>query len=357
MSGTNIGTPYSPTGGFTTYFGYGASGLSLVRYAHIIGYAECAFFGIVAPGNVNYACRNIWTKIQRDDIADYLSEAQSEIENQIGYPLASTWLAAEDHYYSSPLILNNAKLISLGTKAYTALGEDVAVSYVTEPATVIVPTTLTSPDDIIVFYPDTDIQIVPESMTISGGVLTIKIPKCRLLKIENFENPVQGWDGSDVSLYQEVVDVTYFYTDTSDQATLIYYPDLCDEECEQTTQTVCAFIDNASVGIVRFGKPAYSFSYCSTAAPRRVTVNYRAGLPSLTKTVESAIVRLAHSRMPTEPCGCDITQRLWKRDRNVPQVLDRERLNCPFGLSDGAWAAWKIAMSISSFRMSEFIGK
>jgi len=35
-------------------------------------------------------------------------------------------------------------------------------------------------------------------------------------------------------------------------------------------------------------------------------------------------------------------------------ILDQERLNCPFGLSDGAWFAWRTVVSLSNKRMTEF---
>jgi len=76
-----------------------------------------------------------------------------------------------------------------------------------------------------------------------------------------------------------------------------------------------------------------------------VRVNYYDGKQYLSRQMEDAIVRLAHAKMPDEPCGCDVAQRMWKRDRNVPEVLTRERINCPFGMSDGAWIAWQFTRS------------
>jgi len=54
--------------------------------------------------------------------------------------------------------------------------------------------------------------------------------------------------------------------------------------------------------------------------------------------------------MPEEPCGCEVAQRLWRRDRHVPEVLTRERINCPYGLSDGAWQAWRFTQSMKLVR-------
>ena len=62
------------------------SAVRLARYARLIGYPECAFWGVnrTEDPQVN-ACREIWTKDQRDTIAKYLAEAQYEIEQEIGY--------------------------------------------------------------------------------------------------------------------------------------------------------------------------------------------------------------------------------------------------------------------------------
>ena len=83
-----------------------------------------------------------------------------------------------------------------------------------------------------------------------------------------------------------------------------------------------------------------------------VRLNYQAGLRTLDTAMKSALVRLAHARMASEPCGCDIVRRLWERDRKAPDVLSRERLNCPFGPSEGAWVAYKLAQSRKLYRMN-----
>jgi hypothetical protein len=328
--------------------------LSLARYAHIIGYSDCAFFGVDDPSNVNYACRKIWTGYDRSNIADYLAEAQEEIENVIGYPMAGKWFEDEEHTYTSPVSLNFSRILALGIKSCTKIGDGSAVSYLAEPATVVVPTTLTSTDDIHVYYPDTEEEISPSNMVIAGGNLTISIPKCRLVEYSVRDNDENGIDPTNMTNFQTTVDVVHCTTDTTDQGELVYVPSACNTDCTEEVLPICVYLDNASIGTVLLGKPVSCI--CSTGLLTKVRINYKAGLTSLTKQMEMAIVRLAHSKMPTEPCGCDITQRLWKRDRNVPEILDRERLNCPFGLSDGAWMAYKMALSMTDYRMTEFVG-
>jgi hypothetical protein len=90
---------------------------------------------------------------------------------------------------------------------------------------------------------------------------------------------------------------------------------------------------------------------CLCSRPERVRLNYKAGVTSLSYQAEDAILRLAHAKMPEEPCGCDVVQRLWKRDREVPKIVTSERLNNPFGLNDGAWIAWRFAMDLRKVRV------
>ncbi|MHA2066141.1 MAG: hypothetical protein ACXABY_17355, partial [Candidatus Thorarchaeota archaeon] len=65
---------------------------------------------------------------------------------------------------------------------------------------------------------------------------------------------------------------------------------------------------------------------------------------------EDAIIRLANTKMPEDPCGCETAQRLWREDRQRPDPTTVPRLNNPFGMSNGAWAAWKYAQAMKVFR-------
>ena len=72
------------------------SAVTLPRYAQLIYYTECSFFG-VRTDTTPARCRSIWVKTERDLIRKYLAEAQEELEQVIGYPLAPTWIADEQH--------------------------------------------------------------------------------------------------------------------------------------------------------------------------------------------------------------------------------------------------------------------
>jgi hypothetical protein len=112
--------------------------------------------------------------------------------------------------------------------------------------------------------------------------------------------------------------------------------------------------DNPTLGIVDV-----RYNSC-TVCPgdySHVLLNYYAGVERLTRRLETAIVRLAHSKMPQELCGCEIFRRMWMRDHEVPKILTQERVNCPFGMSDGAWTAWKWACDMELKRITPLTGR
>jgi len=332
------------------------SAVSLAQYANVIGYTDCAFYGVSAPTNIQYACREIWTRYQRDDVANYLWEAQSLIENELGYPVVPTWIVDEMHSFKTPLLLDKVRLLALGVKKTTILASATAVVLATDPATITFPTTLTVVGDVHVYYPGTDDEIFPNTIEIVAGNMVITVPRCRLVQYLLRDNPETGLDYNVLTNFQTTVDVKQYENDPTDYAHVIFDPSSCSTDCATTEVDICAYIDNALIGKIRFGRLDISTCSCQ-GLPERVRISYRAGFPVLPKIFETAIIRLAHSLMPNEPCGCDVTQRLWKRDRNIPVILDQERLNCPFGLSDGAWFAWRTVVSMSNKRMTEFAHK
>ncbi|MHC4316739.1 MAG: hypothetical protein ACYSW3_30220, partial [Planctomycetota bacterium] len=206
------------------------SAISLARYAEIIGYADCAFFGVAHPGNDNFACREIWTKFQRDEMQRALSEAQDEMEEVIGYP----WFTSEVHKYGYKILTRKTNVIEIGIETTDLLdGGGSAVALGTDPATVTFASTLTSTDGIKVYYPDTDEEISPSDMEITGGNLVISIPKCRLVEYSQRDNPGSGLDYTDASIYQTTVDVKRHYNDPSSQISAVW-PHGCSTSCSST---------------------------------------------------------------------------------------------------------------------------
>ncbi len=168
------------------------------------------------------------------------------------------------------------------------------------------------------------------------------------------DNEPGGLIYTDLSNFESTVDIQRVYNDISTQATLVW-PHTCSGTsycgctCGEYTQDGCIYVRNPELGTLDVLAATYSAGSWSTVCrrcagnPDALLLNYRAGLIELTYQAEDAIIRLAHAKMPYAPCGCDIYRRVWQRDTNVPDVLSVERYNCPFGMSDGAWIAWRFA--------------
>lgn len=326
----------------------------LPRYFQLIQNQECGGWGVNNPDDPEPGCRDIWSKFQRDEVERYLAEAQEEIEQQISYPMTKRWFTDERHAYRYPVFTNWGKVIEGGVRATLTIQAGAAVNHASDPAVIgPIATTVTNTDEIFVYHPGTDVEIIPSAITLSGGNVTIQIPRCRMVLASLADNPAEGWSYSDLANFEATVDVKRVYNDPSTNAVLIW-PHQCTAVCAQGgcsdyTHTGCEYVRLPEIGSLGVTPATYTAGQwtvttsgnpaCCRGKAQFVRLNYRAGVVA-TRQMEDAIVRLAHSKMPDEFCGCEVWARLWRRDRNVPEILTRERLNCPFGLSDGAWIAW-----------------
>lgn len=322
------------------------------HYAARIGYMCEAFHGIVHPDNALYECRAIWTQAQRDDIAAYLAHAQELIEEELGYPLVPRWITNEPHLYRTPVQARWGHVISGGVKSETVIDDGAAVNAAADPATVTVAGVTCAAENIHVYHAGTDDEIEPTDVSIVAGVLTITIPWCRLVAPAHWNQTDAGILYTDHATWlAKAVDVYCITNDTSTQAVLHVMASACcgSTPCAATDYTACILVRQSEIGSLSIQRADYASgawtrkSACYT--PSTLSLNYYAGLIELPRGAEDAIIRLAHALMAEEPCGCDATQRLWRRDRTVPAVLTRERINCPFGMSDGAWYAWMWAQA------------
>lgn len=341
--------------------------VTLALYQKVINYPECAFFGVNMTGeNIRGRCR-IVSKADRDEIQNALAEAQQEIEQVTGFPLQPKWFAGEQHQFGpvapglryrkwqiAPVVLTKkTKIIEIGIKAESTISAGETVDNTNDPAVIgPVATTVTDESEIHIFHPGTDVEIDPSSITISGGNVTITVPRCRLVLASLADNPSQGLDYTDLANFESTVDVKRIYNDSSTAATLVH-PTRCG--CTEDTESGCIYVDDTEIGVVEISRSNGSTCNCR-CTPEFVRLNYRAGLNNVGDKVEQQVrdmvIRLAHSKMPYEPCGCDLGANMWRRDREIPATLTRERVNCPFGLSNGAWFAWQQANAIKVWRAS-----
>lgn len=367
-SGSGSGTPIS--GGSvsgTIPDAWGNCAVPLARYAQYIRVDECAFWGVRYDGQEQFECSTFWTEAQRFMVADALTQAQQMLEDIVLYPLCPTWITGaivddgrfvdQQKGVGNPIVTRWKMLLEAGVRAESTLANSASVSYADADISVVGPfaATISGTDEVHVFYEDSDREITPSKITYSGGNLTIEIPRCRLVNPDLFGTITAslGIEKIDTDNFVSAVDVKRIYNDPSTNTTLVR-AHACNalclaDGCTQATDTACMVIRDPLAGIVEVHPGTYAngaWGYtCSSYCYNHVRLNYLAGVRVPTRTIENVIVRLAHSLMAEEPCNCTVTQRLWMRDRNTPEVLTAERLNNPFGLSDGAWFAYRWAVN------------
>lgn len=326
--------------------------VNLPLYAYTLGIPECPFWG-VDDGNTTGTCKTIWTLENRRNLSRALCEAQKRIEDILGYKLQPTWTTDEYHRINTgkqTYFTKLKKVIAGGVMAVSDIAINEPVIDLADPNVVgPIATTVTDTDEVRIYHHDSDQEIIPSSIEIAGGLLTIEIPLCRLVLPEYYDNSNVGWSLSD-TVFAATVDVKRVYNDTSTQGKLIKAnccTASCDSEyCTEHTDDACIKVVNTETGQVEIAHATYSegswtFSRSYTCY-NGVRLNYYSGLTELSEDLTDAVIRLAHSLMPHSPCGCDPIKRFWEADRNIPSVITAEREKCLFGISDGAWAAWRI---------------
>lgn len=376
-SGGGTGTPVSVSLPAVPYDPYEAGGdygncaVPLHRYAQLISYDECAFWGVRYDGQEERECNSLWTEIQRSAVAVALAEAQADIEGVVGYPLCPTWVGGDGDLtgrwsdvqsVEGVYMTRYGYVITPGIRAESTIASGVTVNYgATDPATVgPVATSVTDPSEVWVFYPNSTRRIYPSSITISGGNLTLRIPKCRMVKPDLLNNE-DGVREEIVSNFLETVDIRRVYTDPSTQAVLTtshICGEVCvSEGCQVETQTACMLVRNNRLGFIRVYPATYSdgsWTVTTTHCPKvydQVRLYYQAGIRSIPPNLEMAIVRLAHTKLGESPCDCGVITTMWRRDREAPRGgLTRTLLNAPFGIMEGARHAYNVALRYKLYR-------
>lgn len=328
------------------------SALTLARYAQIIRYDENAFFGINADDNRERACRKIWVKLERDMVARYLGEAQAMIESVLGYPIGQKWFTNEQHRNSRWLFSHWSRIQSLGTRAVTVIASGVALNHTADPATLpATATTVTNADEIHFYLPGTTIEVYPSALTLTGGNVSASFPRARLVLEAFQENPDTGLpydETGPTGPYAQTLDIKRVYTDNTDVGVFVWPLGQDCDECDEDTEPACGYIRSNESGVITL-LPDGSET-CIWLGATDLRINYCAGAP-LDAEAEDAILHLAHALMPIPPCpGCDPIAMLWKQDQATPEVLTRARIDCPFGVHDGAWRAWTYAKKKKHFR-------
>lgn len=342
-------------------------------YAHMVGYDENAWFGVRRDPTAGYACYEIIVKPERDTVARYLMEAQAEVEAELGFPVQPKWFANERRPYGIPVLSQWGYVIEGGVEKRAEILYDAAITHVADVGGVAQPshtaaigTTVTDESEIHVYYPaslnvEGPVEIHPSDIDLDtvAGTVTITIPRCRLVHPDYVDNPSGGLDYQDVALFLDEVDVIRVYNDPSTHATIVWphkcSGSLCGASCGDYKQEACIYVADVDIGRLDVLPATYDDGWsrksaCCCGVPEYVLLNYRAGMLVTTRQAQDAITRLAHSKMPKEPCGCERAKMIWTRDREMPEVFTAARLNCRFGMSIGAWTAWQFVQAMKLWK-------
>jgi hypothetical protein len=324
--------------------------LTLDRYQEINLLPEAAFNGLMKPSDAScYQCGVIWSQADRDGLAMSIKSAEEMRIKELTYNLSPIYKLEEEYTWNSPLILDSKLLVKVGTEKTSTIQLAVPVVLIpfADPIVLTVPTTVTDPSEIVVYYANEDVRINPKSVVISGGNAIITIPLPRLVDPTidlNCNTP----DYVDTSIYVTSVDVKRVYYDESDAIQLLWYGDCgCGGGCSTTETIQYAFAKVKSdrhrrLSIVNICPGTYNgsswiaTSWQTCRAPDKIKINYVSGRKASMQT-EVETVRLAHTLLPRytptrpNPCsGC------WKAD----QEPDPSELITPYGMYRGSVFVW-----------------
>lgn len=345
------------------------SAVTLSHYAKTVKYNECAVYGVSNPAantGIN-ACRDIWTLAERNYALRYFAEAQIELENYTKQLFNTTWVTGQldspaerltdvKNYkrgdFRLPSVMytrwNNVK--ALGRLVPEEVELAVTVSHLTDPATITVtidPLLVVDVHKLRVFEAgnwgtDKEISLDPSAINISGNTAVIEIPRCRMVKYDLRDNPPAGLNYNTLTNFIEEVDV-YYYTTVNEESLVLTRANCT---CNTSQTTGCLEFTTVGLTTVKAGgrcsidnRPCGCYSDTIYAG-----LYYEAGDSVVNQQIIDMIIRLAHVKMPEEPCGCELAKQLWQDDHKIPDFILPEFLKNPFGISIGAWTVFQWAM-------------
>jgi len=334
--------------------------LGLDQYRKLFNIPPWAFNGVENPDERRRGCDHYWTQWERDDLALALSQAEELLAERLGFYLGPRYLIDYDRPWRNPVRLLYGHVLGGGIRARAEVAPG-ASDFTVDPATITVPSASFpgGTSEVIVVEDETGLEIEYDEIETVGANYVISISWYKLIQWATLEGQDETLDYAAVvpALLLGIADLTVYrqYRDTTTQATITYGPSCrcwcADSACTGTDATACVYVLNREIGTVRVNRATYAAgtwscdnsAVCGCYEGDKVTVYYEAGTVDVPGW-RQAIYRLAHSRMGEQPCGCVLHERQWRQDRAVPSILTAERLNCPFGLENGAWGAYAWVM-------------
>lgn len=326
--------------------------LGLEGYWAYLQINECAGYGIrnfPTTGILGLGCGDYWQQTQRYFLATAIAKAESRMEADrwLGFPIRRTYYSARQMEYD-PTVMLGKHVRGVGVETNTYLDTPAlslrTAGVINDPVTFTLAVTFTDVDELIICYPNTLCKIRPSYISISSGVATVKIPRCRLLAPEYFQdyrNDNERPDYEDDSYFLDTVDVYRNYLDTSTGANIVWwrvtgalccttgvFTSACEPSgaCADVRQLACPYITNQRMGFVQLEPATYDDGWSkNTYAVRRkpdgVEINYMRGFydryDEMEEPIQRAIIAWAHNNLPDKYCArCEIAQKFYKDDND-----------------------------------------
>lgn len=373
---------------------------------------ELAQVGTGFPAQTQPACASTFMQyswqqnfLSRDEVALSIQKAENLIANYLGYYPAPKYFYQEKHLYPrpverylygagttkrwqwKPVALNWTKVQNLGLFKRTLINGAGAVIYsdpdgdgVTDLFTVTVPTTVTDPTQIAVYYTladrlnadiDETWRIRPVNVAITGGnaVITGHQSLCVKPSLE-VGYGAQPLDVTTAANFITSMEVYQVYTDTSstvaDPAEGVAhwepFPNDCSiGPCSAEEWPICANGIDATMGMVGVDYLiAGQNSPSQNREPDLLFVNYLAGVPRqpngrMDAQMADIVAHLATSLLPVDKCGCERSQYIVHWWRSFPgdgtgetRPIAPEEIDQPFGQTMGGLYAWRALQYLRS---------
>lgn len=397
--------------------------IPLDRAAKIIGIDPYHFNSITTLRRPeNNACDDIWMQyseqrqgqLGRDDLAFALKQAEDTVTHYLGYFLVPQWTINEEKIITKPaspdlinigalnargmaksVILDHGYVIEGGQKTKSLISAGVAIVYsddngdgYRELCTVIVPTTVTDPQEVHVYFPGKSgsdkWEVRPVDVSLVAGNAIITFPRY-LVPLPNLwtNDPDEGdhyrtINGDDINAFLTTVDIYRVFNDPQSQAIFYTEGTTCVDcggngcpQCGWTTQSGCIRVRDSRRGIVSYAAATWNTttnqfdplnSPCPWYDPDKVFLWYRSGLINneldkpyleMEPSWERMIVYYALTLLDRQLNGCENTRNIWKMmDKDMSesangvahQIVPRD-LGNPLGPKYAAIRLWRMIES------------
>lgn len=338
--------------------------VTLDEYQDRYNIPEWAFNGVENPNETLGGCDHIWSQWERDQLARAINWAEGQLAYRTMFWYGRKFWEDGGIIWRDPIQLPWHHISCAGDEEQDAVTPS-ASDFTTDPATITVAQTDFSggTGEIYIIETSTGLEIVPDSIAISGVNYVVSIGQEKLLQwsalaTQTTANPITYDALFPNASWLKLAELTVYrrYCSASDQATITFGPScrcgLCGTAGVGSTHTGVVYTKDSEISEVRVQLADYSAatgawtcsypdvwgcydgSHVLTKYSTNVTDTMHPGF-------SDAILDLAHTRVVIETCGCSLFREEVKWARSSPEGLTATFANNPLGRGNGAWSAWQ----------------